>query len=622
VWALYALALFYQVAKYGVNLPKWDEWTNIVPVIDGQRPMSFGWLWTPQFGHRLALPLLVQVGLLRVSGDNFRAGMFFNAACLVVASFVVLLALRRARGGRTELADVTVPVLLLSWTHFDNVLWPFQSQYLLAALFVCILLAVILAHGARMGRTAALAALVPLLLLPISGFNGLIFVPPAAIWLACIPRLRGESSRGISAAGDRAALIGAGGAALAFAAVCLADPRSSTVSQVQISAIVRTLFLYLAMSFGIAGMPSGEHASHAGRIADVLPLIVGVGVVLFSACRTRKPALPVQAGAAALWLLFALAAVTKLNGPLHALSGSVLPGAATLLGLTGVVVLVRVARRDPAERVTAVGLLALLTSGILMAAAVAVARATGDVPARYATLGMIPLVILYVILDRYSRERGAALARMALVAIVIALAPINFSRSHGSLPKLASDGHALESAIRSGMSVSRLVAQPFTFYTHHAFVLLDDLPRLKAAGIVPYRYLQDDPPPQDQQEIPASLAVCDGAAALPGGMFTATRDGGTVTFPLRAPLLSPLVRVEYDYPTVHRGAPTASLTLRQAADHRLIAPGNSVLAYNDWIPTMQCDLLCTTDTAVDAVVITLPRAGVTLHVTRITVWRE
>src|SRR5437868_1740416 len=79
VWAaLLLLALFY-VAKFGSRLPFYDDWL-LVPTLTGAEPLTPAYLWEPVNEHRVPLPKLVLYALDRLSGFDFRAGMFLNVA--------------------------------------------------------------------------------------------------------------------------------------------------------------------------------------------------------------------------------------------------------------------------------------------------------------------------------------------------------------------------------------------------------------------------------------------------------------------------------------------------------------------------------------------------------------
>src|SRR5215510_9163906 len=104
VWAIWAAMLaagLALVARYGSNVPSWDEW-DMVPTLTGAQPVSAEWLWSQHNEHRVPLPRLV---LLAVNcfGPDFRIAQVLNVLALGAVAAGLILAVRRARGGRTLL---------------------------------------------------------------------------------------------------------------------------------------------------------------------------------------------------------------------------------------------------------------------------------------------------------------------------------------------------------------------------------------------------------------------------------------------------------------------------------------------------------------------------------------
>src|SRR5438874_5267996 len=99
VWAVWAamllLALVY-VGKFSSRLPFFDDWA-LVPVLTGTQPLTLAYLWEPYNEHRVPLPKLVLYALGRLSGFDFRAGMFLNVILLAGLSFAMLRTIRRLR---------------------------------------------------------------------------------------------------------------------------------------------------------------------------------------------------------------------------------------------------------------------------------------------------------------------------------------------------------------------------------------------------------------------------------------------------------------------------------------------------------------------------------------------
>ena len=67
------VALLALVARFGSNVPSWDEW-DLVPALTGNQPVSAEWLWSQHNEHRVPLPRLVLLGLDAVGRPDFRRG--------------------------------------------------------------------------------------------------------------------------------------------------------------------------------------------------------------------------------------------------------------------------------------------------------------------------------------------------------------------------------------------------------------------------------------------------------------------------------------------------------------------------------------------------------------------
>jgi hypothetical protein len=214
VWLVWASALAIVlgfIARDGRNLPFEEDWLMVAPMTHHE-PHLGTWLWSQNSEHRLPLPRLVNLGLLRATGD-FRATMVFDTLMLAAVAAGMILSARRLRGGRTSLADAFFPLLLLHLGQWDNLLWAWQIQFVLPTVLVSVVLLAILAQpstppsGARaVGTALAVAGL------PLAGANGLVLAPPLAVWLVYAwwaGRRAGSTSPSASAAaiGGVAALL-------------------------------------------------------------------------------------------------------------------------------------------------------------------------------------------------------------------------------------------------------------------------------------------------------------------------------------------------------------------------------------------------------------------------------
>jgi hypothetical protein len=184
VWAAMVAAAIGYVVHFGRNVPYWDDW-NMVDVLTGAQPVTLHWLWIPYGGHRIPLPRLLLLALYKISGADFRAGMYFNVLVVAAAAAALIWASAKMRGGRASVTDLVFPLLLLHWGHFENFLWSWQVGFGLAVGLTCGALALIAAYGfAPMPKPAVGLAGLGILVLPMSDVPGLVYTPALACWAA------------------------------------------------------------------------------------------------------------------------------------------------------------------------------------------------------------------------------------------------------------------------------------------------------------------------------------------------------------------------------------------------------------------------------------------------------
>lgn len=181
VWALMLLVALGSIARWGRNVPLAEDWTLVAP-LTGHEPSLTAWLWSQNNEHRVPLHRLVLLGLLKLTGGDFRAGMVANALVLAAVAAAMMRTAARLRGGWYRWTDLLFPVLFLHLGNWENLVWGWQLQFTLAAALTCTLLLVVLRDPGRVGTGTAAAAAGALLLFPLSGANGLIFALAMAPW--------------------------------------------------------------------------------------------------------------------------------------------------------------------------------------------------------------------------------------------------------------------------------------------------------------------------------------------------------------------------------------------------------------------------------------------------------
>ncbi|HET6778307.1 MAG TPA: hypothetical protein VFH26_05425 [Gemmatimonadales bacterium] len=182
VWAVALASILIAIARDGRNIPFEEDWLMVGPML-GQEPDVPRWLWSQNSEHRLPLPRLVNLVLLRASGD-FRSTMVFNVLALALVAAAMIVTARSLRGGVTSPADAFFPLLLLHLGNWDNLVWGWQIQFVLPTALACVLLLIVVTDPEQHTRGVSIAGALALICLPLSGANGLVLTPALAAWFA------------------------------------------------------------------------------------------------------------------------------------------------------------------------------------------------------------------------------------------------------------------------------------------------------------------------------------------------------------------------------------------------------------------------------------------------------
>lgn len=184
VWGLWAALLvgsLAYVAVFGRNVPYLDDW-DMVPVLAGREPANLAWYWSQLNEHRVPFPRLVLLGLYRISGNDFRCGMFADVAILAALAAAVLATARKLRGA-TAYSDAFVPLALVGLSHYANFLWSWQLTILMPTVQAVLVLLTLLGGGPNPGPGRVVLAGLLLMTLPLGGAPGIAFIPLMAAWL-------------------------------------------------------------------------------------------------------------------------------------------------------------------------------------------------------------------------------------------------------------------------------------------------------------------------------------------------------------------------------------------------------------------------------------------------------
>jgi hypothetical protein len=434
VWALALLSILGSIARDGRNIPFEEDWLMVAPMT-GHEPDLPRWLWSQNSEHRLPLPRLVNLALLRATGD-FRSTMVFDTLALAAVAAAMILVARALRNGRTSVADGLFPLLLLHLGNWDNLVWGWQIQFVLPTVLACVLLLVIVARPTAPSRLATGVAALALVGLPLSGANGLLFAPTLAGWLAYSAWSRPKSASAEPSAGSRLAL----GAAI--------------------------LAILLCAVYFIGYQSSPWNAPSPGPLASL-------------ATSGKFLALSVGPAAAKSWVLFGAIVSAVLLASLIAL------GAAW--------------RREDDERLRILGLLAFFGAVALLALAVGWGRAgraaeTGRMPTRYVLLAAPGLCAAYFSALLYGRSGMWRWLPCALATLVALLFPFNTRVGFQRRAWFGAGFAAFEHDLGAGVPAAVLARRHHEFMLHwDEPLMVVSLRQLHDAGVGSFKTWEPDP---------------------------------------------------------------------------------------------------------------------------------
>jgi len=416
------------VAAFGPEVPIGGDYVLIPPLAGAQR-VDAGWLWARHNEHRVPLMKLLVLAGYRLTGNDFRAGMFTTVALLgALAAGLILVAGALRGGGRYT--DAFFPILLLRPGHQENLLWSIQFGIALSATMATALLMLVVVRGGWPGPGRAAVAAALLAALPLCFSSGLAAVPALMAWLwgAAVAHWRSGGPRGR----QRALAI------LAMTAPALAS-----------------LLLYFR------GYRRPPNQFLPGGPAETL--------------RTTLR-----------FLSLALGPATK---PLGLAWWAVVPA----FLLVAIRALAGAWSRRPADRARVAGLFACLAGNLALALGVGWGRSGGGELAglqdRYVILAAPSLIVVAFACGLY----GGATIRRLVPMILLALAPITLwpnaqaGLAHGR--RLAARVAAFQQDLRAGVPLHRLLKRHTPFLHPQPDVLAGYLRQLRAAGIGPFRAL-------------------------------------------------------------------------------------------------------------------------------------
>jgi hypothetical protein len=182
VWATLLLMNVWILLNYTWNIPMSEDW-NLVPSFAGMEKHFGAWLWEQNNEHRVPLPKLILLAILKLTGGSFKAGMLANIAFLAAISAAMMLSVRSGRGGHSRFADAFFPVIFLNVGHWENIFWAWEFTFVLSVVLGLVPLVVLAARRPlNFGRALWIGG--ALACAPLCGATGLLFVPVLVMWAA------------------------------------------------------------------------------------------------------------------------------------------------------------------------------------------------------------------------------------------------------------------------------------------------------------------------------------------------------------------------------------------------------------------------------------------------------
>lgn len=439
VWLLMALVCLACLAQYGRNVPQTEDWT-LVPALTGNEPHVLQGLWAQNNEHRVPFPKAVLLGLLRLTHGDFRVGMALNVLLLVATAAVLVHLARAVRGGVTRYADAFFPIGLLHLGNWDNLFWGWQATQVIPTVLVLAMLYLLVRMPGFPTAGGAVAGATILVLLPLSGANGLFFAPFFACWAAYCGMRRWRSDDPADAPRWTAGLL------IAAAAVALSS--------------------------------SGLYFVGYERPSWVPP----------------NPGLQPTILAAAQFVAVGF-------GPIARASWALSIGAALAVLVPSLALAVRAARISRGtERIRSLGILVFAISFAAFALVLGWGRAgVIDVyrswPIRYSLLAFPGLVAAFFVWELYGGRRWRGVVQNGLFAAMFVLVPLNTIPGIWWRDWYRDGTREVLRDLRAGASASELAREHGEFLNHSLVPgqLAELMRMLKGAGMSPWLQLRDAP---------------------------------------------------------------------------------------------------------------------------------
>jgi hypothetical protein len=447
VWLIMILIALNFMVQYGSKIPVAEDWLMVSPLV-GKEWNMFRWAWTQVNEHRMPLPRVIYLVLLEMTKGDFRVGGFFNIALLGALSLAMIWTIRQIRGGKTHFVDAFFPLLLLHLSHSANLLMGWQITQVFPSILVGVILLLFVSQKTFATPEVAILAGVCLIMLPLCGANGLLYVPILVGWLSYCGILHWRAMQ---------------------AGQTKWEQRWISVVLIGSSAIALGLTVFYFVGYRPASYSPPSPGLGATLATTVKILALGWGPFV-SYC----------------WLLSGMFVLL-------------------LLSLSAGIVVLGILRNKGLERHQALGILLLLGNMVLFALVVGHGRAgrvpISGLPIRYVIFTVPIPCAVFLLTELYGVPKPREIMQRGLLVVMLLILPLNtVSGFYGFTVWYRKQSVAIERQILSGTPMSSLVQvlkkqhPDFVGKFRNAQTIQSDLQMLYDIGVEPFSQIKPDAP--------------------------------------------------------------------------------------------------------------------------------
>ena len=318
VWATLLLLAIRLLVTHTSNIPLSEDW-NMVPAFAGLENHFGAWLWEQNNEHRVPVPKLILLAILKLTGGSFKAGMAANLAFLAAISAAMMVAVKSGRGGHARFTDAFFPVIFLNLGHWENMYWAWEMTFILSVLLGCIPL-VVLAARRPLNTVVALWVGGAMIAAPLCGATGVLYVPLLTLWAAYVglTSLRTGGPKRTAWTLLVSSILTVGVCGLYF--VGYSRPQW-TGPPATVAETLRAASEFLALAFG----PAARLAWALSVLVTLILLFVTAQCLVSAVRRANEPERPHILGLVAFFLTMLFYAVAIGHGRAHVVVSGIYP---------------------------------------------------------------------------------------------------------------------------------------------------------------------------------------------------------------------------------------------------------------------------------------------------------